>query len=855
MAERVLTQAVVSFLLGILACGYHAAWGYMLCAAWLTCTGIFAYRKHRQECRQRRRQHLMWAFRVAACFICCLLGYLQYGRQQAEVRAVEEYLAGRTEISAVGTICRKEEKHQQVIYYLKDSYIICEAGCLSGGQILICQKADECSIGDTIQVKGACESFNRACNEGNFDERAYYYSKHILFRMESDSIKVMRRQKFLWKEGLYQLRKRIQETYGRHLAPEEAGVLSVMTLGEKGMLDAELKRLYQQSGISHVLAISGLHVSILGLGVYRFLRKRSLSYLCAGTAAGAIVLCFGQISGMELSTERAVIMFLVMLFGNLMGMAYDSVTALSLAALMQLWENPFCLWYAGFLFSYSAVLAVVVAVKVLQGCGRKGEEKEKKRRELARTGWKAIVKKGRRELWNTMLVSSCIQLVTLPLTVYFYYEFPVYSVLVNSLLLPFMGLLLLSGICGGLVGVCGGLVGVCGGLAGVCGGLVGVSGVLDKLAWFLLQPANLLLKWNEWVCSLFRKLPGAVWITGRPGLWLVIGYYAILAASLLAIHRLNQKDMEETAESRKAQEREEEKEKERKKKEKEKGERRRRVQKRLLLAATAAALVALLVFRPEKGLRVCFLDVGQGDGIYIQTEEGRAFFVDGGSSNVSKVGEYRILSFLKYQGVSGIDGWFVSHADADHISGLLEVWKSGYEIRRLFLSQWIVRDEACQELEQTAAEYGTEITYLRPGDAVVSDKLSFTCLFPWEEGTDRNETSLVLKLEHPYLTGIFAGDISKEQEKLIAERYPGISVDLYKASHHGSKESNGWEILESLRPSVSVISCGEKNSYGHPGAQAVARMEECGSNVFYTMKGGQITVGADERGIWVKGYK
>ena len=103
-------------------------------------------------------------------------------------------------------------------------------------------------------------------------------------------------------------------------------------------------------------------MSVLGAGVYQFLRRRGLSYLWAGTIAGALVFCFGVLSGMELSAARAVVMYAVMLAGNVLGMAYDSVTALAFSALLQLWDNPLCLWYAGFVLSYGAVLAMVVAV-------------------------------------------------------------------------------------------------------------------------------------------------------------------------------------------------------------------------------------------------------------------------------------------------------------------------------------------------------------------------------------------------------------------------------------------------------------------------------------------------------------
>lgn len=850
MAERVLSQAAVSFLLGIAAAWYGQLWVYGLWAVWLIGVGWMAFRAGKISGRShgstaesngdigrvsRRvskgavkspRQAGMLLpvlLRLLVCLTLCILGSVRYQEQQRMITAVETCLSEESSITAAGTIRKKEEKNSQIIYYLKDSYIICDTGVQKSRQILIYPKKDMYSIGDTIIVTGTGEGFDGARNEGNFDAKSYYYSRNILCRIRADSVTLADRPALPIQEMLYQIRKKMQGVYLKYLPGDTAGVLSVMTLGEKGMLDAEVKKLYQQSGISHVLAISGLHVSILGAGVYRFLKKRGLSYLWAGILAGLLILCFGELSGMELSTGRAVLMFLVMLLGNVLGMAYDSVTALSLSALLQLWESPCALQYAGFLFSYGAVLAVVVAVKILKevfSLSQSGDGKERKKGLRARlTSWG-------RNLKEVLFVSTCIQLVTLPLTVWFYCEFPLYSVLINGLLLPLMGLVLLSGILGGLAGVLSGLLFGPGEWA------------MQGMSFLLLRPAYFLLEWNRQICSLFGQFPGAMQITGQPEPWIMVAYYVILIMGLWCMYRWNLREMR----SRKYMEAAGG------------GMCRMAVGKAMVLLFIMTTLLTLLFYRSDMGVEICFLDVGQGEGIYVQDGSGHSFFVDGGSTSEKKVGEYRILSFLKYRGVRRVDGWFVSHADSDHISGLLEVWESGYTIGQLFLSQWIPRDEAWEELCRKAEQYGTRIIYLKPGDVVGVKDLTFTCLYPWEEETDRNNASMALHLQSPRLTAFFGGDLSAEAEKMLAEQYDRGPVDLYKAIHHGSDGSNSDTLLACLKPAMSVVSCGEKNSYGHPGKNAVRRMESWGGRIFYTMEGGQITVGSDEQGIWVKEF-
>lgn len=135
-------------------------------------------------------------------------------------------------------------------------------------------------------------------------------------------------------------------------------------------------------------------------------------------------------------------------------------------------------------------------------------------------------------------------------------------------------------------------------------------------------------------------------------------------------------------------------------------------------------------------------------------------------------------------------------------------------------------------------------------------KSSMTCVFPAERDMveDSNGNSLVLLYEEGSFRALFTGDTTKEQEqKMLAQQVTG-QIDLYKTAHHGSNYSNSKEWLSYLSPQVSVVSCSQKNRYGHPGKEAVERIKETGSRLYYTMKSGQITVGNDKRGIWVKEY-
>lgn len=142
-------------------------------------------------------------------------------------------------------------------------------------------------------MHGSLESFSHATNEGVFDLADYYRYRNISFRMFADEIWATDEPGYSFRECLYQLQKRISDVFCSELNARDAGVLSALVTGNKGLMDQEVKDLYQDAGISHILAISGLHISVLGLGIFRFFEKNTvvLSGLGSGREPDRHQLC------------------------------------------------------------------------------------------------------------------------------------------------------------------------------------------------------------------------------------------------------------------------------------------------------------------------------------------------------------------------------------------------------------------------------------------------------------------------------------------------------------------------------------------------------------------------------------
>ena len=286
-----------------------------------------------------------------------------------------------------------------------------------------------------------------------------------------------------------------------------------------------------------------------------------------------------------------------------------------------------------------------------------------------------------------------------------------------------------------------------------------------------------------------------------------------------------------------------------------------------------------LLITAQTDIEIDMLDCGQGDAIYISDGCGVNCFVDGGSTSIKNVGKYRMLPFLKYRGVRRIDYWFISHTDEDHISGLREAIEDGYDIRHILFSEGM----DLKDLGELAEEHGIDVQFISQGDQVVTESVTFTCLYPSRESgfEGPNENSMVLLMEYGDFQAIFTGDIGADQEawimnddyaseKLLSDCesiYDGqesnscedeisarlekpkiAAIELLKVPHHGSKYSNSREFLELIAPHYSIISAGEKNRYGHPSKDAIARMDELGLSHYCTIDYGQISVIPDKSG-------
>lgn len=689
-------------------------------------------------------------------------------RESAAASKVED----RSKINISGRVYKQEIKNEKIVLYLNHTTLYQNSSNIKANNIIVYADLNtQIPNGYTILVTGKARKFQKSSNLGQFNSYLYYKSLNIDFSITAEEIIVQKKNENKITNTLHRIRSGLSYNFDKITkADTENATFKAMVLGDSSEFTGDIKDLYQKGGILHIICISGSHIEIIGMFLFQFLRRCKLNFKMSCGVCIFIVICYGVMTGFGVSAYRAVIMFTIAMTAKMLGRTYDILSSLALASILILIDNPFYIINLGFLLSFGAVLGIGAVSPIL-----------------------SQVFEIKSKIAKDFLSSLSVSFVTLPIILYFYFEFPIYSTFLNLIVIPISSFVLVSGILGCL----------CAQISMALGG-------------FMLGMGSYILKLYEVLCRISLDLPYSSLIIGKPKLFQIISYYVLFIIMLYGLKKWNKKRL------------------------------------------TFLFLVMLMVItiRMPQGFWVTFLDVGQGDGIVIHSENDTTYMIDGGSSSVSEVGKYRILPFLKAKGIKKLDYGVLTHPDEDHVSGLIELINAEFPIDNLILPEIGIEDEAYSELERLAKESGIPVLYFKKGSIIKEGELEITCLHPYKEyiPESRNDYSTVLSLKFGELDILFTGDLETKGEKevtnLLKEDY-----DILKVSHHGSKNSTSMEFLNKVKAEYAIISCGENNRYGHPHEELLERLTDTNMHILTTKDEGAITIEVRGHLLWYSGYR
>lgn len=697
--------------------------------------------------------------------------------------------------------------------------------------------------GDYICMSGTVSVPDSATNPGTFDQYIYLRNKGYYLCISNGTIESGNHRPYSIEGFLYGIKNRCTKIIDNSFDSESAGIVKAMLVADKSTLDKNIKKLYSENGIAHIMAISGVHVAIIGMTLYGFLRKLRIGRLISGTFSIAIIILYGIMTGMSSSTERAVIMLILSIAAEYFGRKTDAPTSMGFAMIIMVLGNPYVILDAGFQLSFAAITGVTVVAPQLRKLLRmfkrfikEADEKKKQKHKKIMSLRKMIIK-----LIDALVVGIASFITTTPVIIYYYYQFPPYSILINLIVIPLVSLIV-----GGSI-------------------LVVLTGLFfTGAAVVMTYPVRLILFGYKYLCIFASGLPGASVLVGHISIGMVFVYYlsVVLIFAILRMIRIGKTERGGPI-------------------------------LYLMLATVLFLTVVYEVYSYDKSLKIVYMDVGQGDGVLLRTSGHGGILIDGGSSSNKRVGEYVMVPVLKYYGVSEVEYAFVSHGDVDHVSGLeylLNEEQSGVHVVNLVLPEYGDQD-ALQELKSEATANNVNIIYMKPGDNITynhqqAETINIECLYPDEEAgqgvLDTNNLSMILKTTITWdvreadienlnkssdsdasLSLLFVGDAGIAAEKRLIELYEknslgeisdSIACDILKVGHHGSRNSSGSDFLKRVSAMYGIISCGKDNRYGHPHAETLERLKMADTKYMTTKEHGAIILSI-ERGDWsLSGY-
>lgn len=646
------------------------------------------------------------------------------------------------------------------------------------GKILVYSKAKDGSqssddygrSGDRMKVRGEVQLLHDYQNPGRINWIMSQRSQEITAQMmgEKDSITIYHQEADkLWR-WIGELRDFYRRAMEEAMSKADAAAIFAMLFGGYAGIKEELLEAFTLTGIIHILSVSGSHITLLAgmaasLGRIIRLPTRLTIFLTI-----SVIVLYSMLAGMSTPVIRAAIMGIITLTAMLYGKKQESLYALVAICASMLIYSPLMIYDISFQLSFGATAGILILSPVLRNRFKK------------LSIGKFILPKF---IADSLSITIGAQLSILPLLAWYFNVISLTSLLANIVVVPLIEWIIVMGL-----------------LAGLLGAMIPFAGKVVFIG------ASLLLGFVYEITKIIAGFPGSRIYLPTMNAGSSIIYYAIIIICI-------QENKKNTGLWQQA----------------------RRCKKQIIIGLSVCIMIITLSYLMKSNeMQVHFIDCGQGDSCLVITPHGHAFMIDTGGSRDKgyDIGKKVILPYLLHYGVTRLDCIFLTHAHDDHAAGVggilgnipVEAVFIGHEGKGEYMKAFGSKNPAIRD---------AVISTLQEGSCFEIDGVEIQVLYsPTAEraistgNATGNEYSNLFRVSYGRASFLITGDLVKEQENALLSDNKNVEATVLKVGHHGSRTSSSPEWLRAVSPIWCVISCGYKNSFGHPHDEVLAALSE-----------------------------
>lgn len=699
--------------------------------------------------------------------------------------------------------------------------------------ILYVKKDKEFLPGDILIVKGIFEKGEISRNYGGFNYRNYLKQNKIYGTVFAEEIEQVSQRKDTY-YIFFKIRNILENKIDKLYENDYGSFLKSLLIGNKSELDEELVKNFQNANISHILAISGLHISFILVVVNFVLEKFINSKKMKSYLLIIFLLFFLVLTGNSVSCMRACIMNIFAITCSIFYKRNNFYNSLIISIFFIIILNPYNIFNVGMWLSYLGTIAIVLIYNFLYkvlcisfNLKKKNIKSENAEINNCLEGIRSNIK---RFILKSFTLSISAQIFIIPIILYVFNIFSLTFLISNIIVSIFIGYILAIGYIS-----------------------IFTSFIIFPLSKFISYFEKLMIYIILKTADIVSQMPFSKIYVITPNIGFIIIYYALLFGLIIHFRYNKFHILKILFYSKKSISNFLEKDSVFKIKKIAffirnivgvvknvvtnlfKLMKKNKILKNIFVIIIIVSIITN-INKFNLNLQIYFVDVGQGDCTFIITPYGKRVLIDGGEGNSDKYdyGEKVLFPYLLDRGINKIDYLIASHADSDHIGGLIYILEN-MKVKNIFIGIQPETSKQLEKLIEIANNKKVKITILKKGDDIFIDKnVELEVLWPDKNNLISenvlNNNSLVFKLIYNNFSMLFTGDIEEIAEKIILETYTKnpekLKSIILKVAHHGSKSSSTQKFLNIVSPQLVLIGVGKNNSFGHPNDEVINRLEK-----------------------------